>query len=222
MMMKYKLTSESTYDWGRTLYRIEALRDFGDVKKGDKGGYIEKEENLSQESTSWVYDNAMVFGNARVSSNARVYDNASVSGNAMVCGDAMVSGNTMVCGNTRVSSGHCFASKEKNWDITEVPSGGGVLLIKDYKPKEKKINKQEEWKKDFYGAIGEYVDNLKDEDYLIGFIEKLLAERTFSKEELEWILSFIFGEGTRPRDGMGMKVLEKISKLLNEKEDEQI
>jgi len=37
--------------------------------------------------------------------------------------------------------------------------------------------KEEEWKKDFYGAIGEYVDNLKDEDYLIDFIEKLLAER---------------------------------------------
>ncbi len=36
---------------------------------------------------------------------------------------------------------------------------------------------QEEWKKDFYGAIGEYVDNLKDEDYLIDFIEKLLTER---------------------------------------------
>ena len=42
---------------------------------------------------------------------------------------------------------------------------------------EETIEKEEEWKKDFYGAIGEYVDNLKDEDYLIDFIEKLLAER---------------------------------------------
>ena len=59
-------------------------------------------------------------------------------------------------------------------------------------------------------------DSLQEK--LVDFISQLLSERTFSKEELEWILSFIFGEGTRSRDGMGMKVLEKISKLLNEKE----
>ena len=39
---KYKLTDETTNLLGRTLYRIEALKDFGDVKEGDKGGYVEK------------------------------------------------------------------------------------------------------------------------------------------------------------------------------------
>ena len=45
---KYKLTDETTNLLGRTLYRIEALKDFGDVKEGDKGGYVESEDNLSQ------------------------------------------------------------------------------------------------------------------------------------------------------------------------------
>ena len=35
---KYKLTGESIAVEGKTLYRIEALKDFGEIKKGDKGG----------------------------------------------------------------------------------------------------------------------------------------------------------------------------------------
>lgn len=44
---KYKLTEETIRVYGSTLYRIEALKDFNDVKKGDKGGFIENEDNLS-------------------------------------------------------------------------------------------------------------------------------------------------------------------------------
>lgn len=31
---------------GTKLYRVVALRDFGDVEKGQKGGYVEGEHNL--------------------------------------------------------------------------------------------------------------------------------------------------------------------------------
>lgn len=89
--------------------------------------------------------------------------------------------------------------------------------------KQATTEKQEDWREVIKQMVLE--DCFKDQPDIRGyidFISQLLSERTFSKEELEWILSFIFGEGTRPRDGMGMKVLEKISKLLNEKEDEQI
>ena len=93
MTKKYKLTDE-TMDWlGRTLYRIEALRDFGDVKGGDRGGWIESEDNLSHEGSCWVFgnagvcDRAWVSGDAKVYDNARVHDNAMVSGNAGVCGE---------------------------------------------------------------------------------------------------------------------------------------
>ena len=72
-MAKYKLTKETRVWCGITLYQIEATASFGSVEKGEKGGYIEKEENLSQYDNAWVSGNAWVYGNARVSGNARVY-----------------------------------------------------------------------------------------------------------------------------------------------------
>ena len=82
MLKKYELTEQHP-DTG--LYCIKALRDFGNVAKGDIGGWIEGEKNLSHEGDAWVY------GNAEVSGNARVYGDAEVSGNARVSGDAWVS-----------------------------------------------------------------------------------------------------------------------------------
>lgn len=38
-MKKYKLTEETLEIDGHTLHRIVALRDFGEVKKGDLGGF---------------------------------------------------------------------------------------------------------------------------------------------------------------------------------------
>ena len=45
-MKKYELTEETFTVFGKTLYRIRAVRDFGSVKTGEFGGYIETEENL--------------------------------------------------------------------------------------------------------------------------------------------------------------------------------
>ena len=67
---KYKLTDETFPLIGHTLYRIEALKDFSDVKKGDKGGFVESEDNLSQDGDCWVYGTAKVYGNAKVHGNA--------------------------------------------------------------------------------------------------------------------------------------------------------
>ena len=78
MEKKYKLTEETINVNGKTLHRIEALRDFGDVKKGNKGGFIEKEENLSQSGDCWVYHNAKVSDDAVVYSNAKVYGNTKI------------------------------------------------------------------------------------------------------------------------------------------------
>ena len=73
-MTKYKLTKETTETiTGITLYRIEALKDFGDVSKGDKGGFIEKTENLEDDGDAWVSGNAWIYGNARVYGDAWIY-----------------------------------------------------------------------------------------------------------------------------------------------------
>ena len=102
MEKKYKLTDETINLNGATLYRIEALKDFGEIKKGDKGGFIESENNLAHEGDAWVSDNAHVYGDACVFDNARVYNNAFVSGYAQVYGNAFVYGNAWLYGNTRV------------------------------------------------------------------------------------------------------------------------
>ncbi len=105
---KYKLTEETIKVNGSILHRIEALRDFANIKKGDKDGFVEKEENLSQSGNCWVYHNAEVYGNAevyndaKVFEDARIYGNARVFGKAVFCGNAKVFGNAMVYDNAKV------------------------------------------------------------------------------------------------------------------------
>ena len=100
---KYELLE---YDYkevfGIKSYRIRALKDFGDVKKGDVGGYIQKEENLSQKNTCWVYREAEVWGEARVYGKAKVYGEAEVYGGAEVYGEARVWGKVRVYGKAKV------------------------------------------------------------------------------------------------------------------------
>ena len=103
MEKKYKMLKEDTIEVkGHTLYRIEALRDFGIVKKGNLGGFVEKEKNLSQFGGCWVFDNAKVFDNARVSDDAKVFDNALVYGDAEIFGNARIYGNAEIFGNARI------------------------------------------------------------------------------------------------------------------------
>lgn len=111
-MNKYVLTDETITIKGRTLYRIKALKDFGEVKAGDLGGFIEREENLSQEGNAWVGDYAKVFKKARIYGNAQIggsalifdsaqiYDNAQIFDSARICDEARIYGSTFVYGST--------------------------------------------------------------------------------------------------------------------------
>ena len=48
--MKYEILKDDFIEFDdRKLYRIRALKDFHNVKEGEAGGYIESEQNLSQE-----------------------------------------------------------------------------------------------------------------------------------------------------------------------------
>ena len=81
-MKKFELTTESiTNVAGKKIFRIKALVEFGNVKAGELGGYVEKEGNVSQDGNAWVSGNAWVYGNAWVSGNVRVSGDARVSGN---------------------------------------------------------------------------------------------------------------------------------------------
>ena len=91
-MKKYELTNETIEVKGHILHRIRHL------KTGELGGWVESEENLSQEGYGWVYSDAQVYGNARV------------------CGDVLISGNARLWGNIKVyddpqGSGGCIAGE---------------------------------------------------------------------------------------------------------------
>lgn len=102
---KYELLKDDYIKVGeRTVYRIRALKDFGNVKKGDLGGYIAKEENLSHDRNAWVFDNAVVVGEeAAVYDDAEIHDNVRVYDRAKVYHDARVYGNTVIRWEARVS-----------------------------------------------------------------------------------------------------------------------
>lgn len=73
VIMKYKLTNESMINAaGKKLFRIKALVDIEEygVKKGDLGGWIEKEDNLSQSGNAWIFGEAKVYDDAEVSGDA--------------------------------------------------------------------------------------------------------------------------------------------------------
>ena len=103
MEKKFELTDKFVFNtFGIKLFQIKCTKSFKYAKEGDLGGYVEKDENLDQESNAWVYGDAWVYGNARVSGDARVYGDARVSGDARVYGDAWVSGDARVFGDARV------------------------------------------------------------------------------------------------------------------------
>ena len=117
---KYKLSNIAIEFNGVTLHRIKALKDFSDVKAGDLGGWIEKEENLSQIGNAWVYSNAKVYGNAKVFGNAQVFGKAKVHDNAVVCDDAWVYDNAEVYGRARIFGNATVYLNAKVYDHAEV------------------------------------------------------------------------------------------------------
>ena len=160
MEKKYKLTEE-TKEWcGHTLHRIEALKDFGDVKTGDKGGWIEKETNLSHADNAWVGGSACVGDSARVSGSACVSDSACVYGEARVGGSARVSGSAdYIVFRNWWGSGRFFTWTRSNnmWRVGCFYGTGEELIKKAYADSEKSGRE--------YERIVKYVESiLADEE----------------------------------------------------------
>ena len=102
---KYKLIKRKSIVTGNgtILYRIKALKDFGNVKKGEIGGFVESENNLCQEGNCWIHDEAKVLDNAMVLGNAQVLDHAIIKDYATVSDSACIKGsNVLISGKSHI------------------------------------------------------------------------------------------------------------------------
>ena len=139
-MKKYELLVDDTITFfGIQLFRIKALISFRGIEKGEIGGYVASENNLSQSGDAWVSGNAEVYGNAEVSGNARVYGDA----------DYIVFKNTW-------SSGRYFTytKSNKKWRVGCFYGNSDELVEKAYKDSKKSG--------DFYKAYVEFVEKLEE------------------------------------------------------------
>ena len=120
---KYILTGNTIEHKDRTLFQICALKNWGNVKAGDLGGYVESESNLSHYGEAWIYDKAKAYENAKIYGDASARGEAEIWGHGKVFGKASVSQSALVCGNAEVS--------EEAW-IGGVGSEDDGALIMDY------------------------------------------------------------------------------------------
>ena len=104
MNKKYKLCEDDTIVRdGRKLYRLQALREFRQgVKAGDLGGYVEKEANLSQEGTCWLFGKACAYEDARVEGDAMMHGHATIRGKAKLLEEARVFEQAIVQGEAKI------------------------------------------------------------------------------------------------------------------------
>ena len=117
MHKKYEVLADDSVVVGqRHLFRIRAVRDFADIRRGDVGGYIESEANLCHFGNAWVHDVAQVYGpgavvrdNARVRGEAwvlgRVEDDAQVCDLVLIGEGAQVGGRAVLCGDEIIGGG---------------------------------------------------------------------------------------------------------------------
>lgn len=107
MCTKYHLDlyDHITVNGNTLLYRIIADKRISkDIKKGDRGGYIESYKNLSGLDKCWVYDNAKVYGNATVKDDAKIRENSEVYDNACIEGSADIYDEAVIYENANVSN----------------------------------------------------------------------------------------------------------------------
>ena len=145
---KYKILKHDTIIYeGKTLYRIKALKDIPGIKetcsvlKGDLGGYIESDYNLSQHGKCWVWpnakvygaaairDDAQVFGESRVHGFSRVSDRAIISSGANIYSYAEVFGDAVITGNVDVHGDAAIFGRARINGITHVEIYGNCTIF---------------------------------------------------------------------------------------------
>jgi len=165
MEKKYELIeSELVTPSRKPLFQVKALKDFGSgwvlIKKGNLGGFIESESNLSQDGNCWIYGNGQVFGNGLVSGDGRVYDNGKVFGNGEVFGDGKVFGYGVVIDNDWTSNSFYITGSKDTISLSSYTTLTIGCLTKTFKQWEKtfeNVGKKNEYTTEQIKEYGELI-----------------------------------------------------------------
>lgn len=200
------------------LYRIQALKTFTKsggynpiIHVGELGGYVETEDNLSQEGNCWIFGDAKVKDGGKVLDDAIVYDKCLVSKNSIIRGgsvvgghcfvtnqsviiDSKLEGNVIVNGHSTIHSG-AYLYGEIGVDQSDI--GGSVNLIGRISVKKSRITAPLELSGDY-----ELNFDVSDSYSVIGYNVGMPGGRLFtiknivaSKVEDKWSTGDFVGTG---------------------------
>ena len=113
---RYEILKNDSIDYkDKKLYRIKAIEDFGDIKKDEIGGYIEKYDNLihtDNDDSSWVYHDSKVYDNAVIKESSRIFDCVEIFGNSKVIG-SVIRGNSKIYENAIIKNSSMIRGNSK-------------------------------------------------------------------------------------------------------------
>lgn len=147
MDKKYELVLDKPYNYrSHVLYPVRAVRDFNGVHAGDIGGYVESEDNLSQDGNCWIYGKSKVYGTSVVTGDATVHNSdiynsviadaahvhdssvrdSMVLKSALVHERSVVRNHCIITDEARVASGSTVADYASMKDYSLVRRGSSV------------------------------------------------------------------------------------------------
>ena len=164
-IMKYEILEQTQQlPDRRTAYRIKAVRDFGNVKKGEIGGFVEADDNLSHHGLCWIAGTAMALGRSRVTGDAQlknraqlrdwavitdrcaVQDEAVLQDFAFGYGDAVIGEQSLLAG-VATACGHAQIFCRPRYSVsgkTRIPTLRGNVMIRDYARLEGKVTARDD------------------------------------------------------------------------------
>ena len=214
------------------LYRIQALKTFTKpggcnpvVHVGELGGYVEVEDNLSQDGNCWLFDKARVKDGGKVLDDAIVYDKCLVSRNAIVRGssvvgghcfitnqsviiDSRLEGNVIVNGHSTIHSG-AYLYGEIGVDQSNI--GGLVNLIGRISVKKSRITAPLELSGDY-----ELNFDVSDNNDIVGYVINLRTDGSVSPIYSHCYLTASTKEdiwSERNFKGTGEELIESFSRI---------
>lgn len=117
-MKKYEIIKTDYIEYkNRKLFRIKAIRNFSYIRKGELGGYVQNENNLSHAGECWAFDNSKILDNAIVKDNAQIcddvilQDNAIVEDNAFIAGTMSIKDDVIIKGDAQINGNGVIEEK---------------------------------------------------------------------------------------------------------------